>query len=177
MAKWYEITPPQTVPRWLVWSFYLVCGFLALAGAANFVLQRRVAAKTADLRAEIDGHKKTEAQLQEARADLEDKVGERTAELRKAFDAVLVEIQEKTLIASELRVRNAELGTALDEIKTLRGIIPICANCKNIRDDEGMWNRVEAYVSSHTDAEFTHGICPDCAKELYPEVFDKDKKS
>jgi len=71
----------------------------------------------------------------------------------------------------------AELREALDKIKTLRGLIPICASCKKIRDDKGYWNQVESYVSEHSLAEFSHGICPDCAKKLYPEYYtDDDKK-
>ncbi len=75
----------------------------------------------------------------------------------------------------ELRRLNAELQQALSEIKTLRGIIPICASCKKIRDDAGFWQDVAFYVEAHTEAEFTHGICPDCARKLYPEFYE-DKK-
>lgn len=60
------------------------------------------------------------------------------------------------------------LKKALDEIKTLKGIVPICACCKKIRDDKGFWNHVETYVQEHSHAEFSHGICPECQKELYP---------
>ena len=63
----------------------------------------------------------------------------------------------------------AELQKALSEVKTLRGYIPICASCKKIRDDKGYWNQVESYIERHTEAEFSHGICPDCLKRLYPE--------
>jgi PAS domain S-box-containing protein len=62
-----------------------------------------------------------------------------------------------------------ELQAALDNIKTLHGLIPICANCKKIRDDQGYWQDVAVYVRDHSEADFTHGICPDCAKKLYPE--------
>ncbi|MDA3835203.1 MAG: hypothetical protein PF495_17600 [Spirochaetales bacterium] len=58
-----------------------------------------------------------------------------------------------------------ELQNALNEIKTLKGIIPICSYCKKIRDDEGVWNRLEAYIHSHSDAEFSHGACPECYKK------------
>ncbi len=61
------------------------------------------------------------------------------------------------------------LKKAFDEIRTLRGIIPICAKCKQIRDDKGFWRQVEDYVRDHTEAEFSHGLCPECAIELYPE--------
>jgi len=61
-----------------------------------------------------------------------------------------------------------ELEDALAEVKTLSGFLPICANCKNIRDDKGYWNRLETYLQDHTNANFSHGICPDCMEELYP---------
>ncbi len=71
-------------------------------------------------------------------------------------------------ITERKRIEDA-LQKAFDEIRTLRGIVPICAKCKQIRDDKGFWSQVEVYVRDHTEAEFSHGICPDCAKELYPE--------
>ena len=66
-----------------------------------------------------------------------------------------------------------KLQTADKNIKKLSGLIPICSNCKKIRDDSGYWNQVEKYITEHTDAVFTHGICPDCMKKLYPEYVDK----
>jgi len=54
------------------------------------------------------------------------------------------------------------------EIKILRGFLPICSSCKNIRDDDGYWNQIESYIHAHSEAQFSHGICPDCFKELYP---------
>ena len=66
-----------------------------------------------------------------------------------------------------------ELRAALDHIKTLQGFLPICSFCKKIRDDKGYWSQVESYISHHTDAQFSHGICPECLKKNYPE-FAKD---
>jgi PAS domain S-box-containing protein len=66
-----------------------------------------------------------------------------------------------------------ELTDALAKIKTLSGLLPICASCKKIRDDRGYWQKIEAYISAHTNAEFTHGICPDCFIRLYPEYTSK----
>ena len=63
-----------------------------------------------------------------------------------------------------------ELNSALDEIKTLKGIVPICSHCKNVRDDQGYWQKVEKFVREHSEAEFSHGICPDCAKKHYPDI-------
>jgi CheY-like chemotaxis protein len=69
-----------------------------------------------------------------------------------------------------------ELQHALDEIKTLRGIIPICAQCKKVRDDEGYWEQVEVYIGKHSEAQFSHGLCLDCMMELYPELEPKAVK-
>ena len=64
----------------------------------------------------------------------------------------------------------AELRDALGHIKTLQGILPVCAFCKNIRDDQGYWNQVEGYISTHTDAQISHSVCPDCITKHYPEL-------
>lgn len=65
-----------------------------------------------------------------------------------------------------------EAETAMAEIRTLRGLLPICASCKNIRRDDGAWSRIESYVTEHTHVKFTHGICPDCRERLYPETLE-----
>jgi hypothetical protein len=67
-----------------------------------------------------------------------------------------------------------DLEAAFAQIKTLRGIIPICSHCKKIRDDQGYWNQLETYISEHSDADLSHGICPDCVAKLYPEFEQKD---
>lgn len=69
----------------------------------------------------------------------------------------------------ELEIQKKQLEKAMAELKVLRGIIPICANCKKIRNDSGYWEQVETYIEGHTTAEFTHGICPECFHQLYPE--------
>jgi len=63
-----------------------------------------------------------------------------------------------------------DLENALAEVKTLRGFLPICANCKKIRDDEGYWQRIEKYIEDRSDAQFSHSICPECSKQLYPDL-------
>jgi PAS domain S-box-containing protein len=69
----------------------------------------------------------------------------------------------------------AELQGALAEVKTLTGLLPICASCKRIRDDQGYWQQVEVYIQNHSDVKFSHGICPDCTKILYPELYGDDE--
>lgn len=63
-----------------------------------------------------------------------------------------------------------DLEDALCRVKLLSGFLPICASCKKIRDDEGYWNQIESYIQNHSEAEFSHSICPDCAKKLYPDM-------
>jgi DNA-binding response OmpR family regulator len=69
---------------------------------------------------------------------------------------------------------NIELREALSEVKTLSGLLPICSSCKKIRDDKGYWSQIESYIKKHSMAEFTHSICPECAKKLYPELFEDE---
>jgi hypothetical protein len=74
---------------------------------------------------------------------------------------------EQTLREREKLI--AELTDTINEVKTLRGIIPICAHCKKIRSDKGYWEQVEQYVQDRSEAQFSHALCPDCAKDLYPD--------
>ena len=64
----------------------------------------------------------------------------------------------------------ANLEKALADVKTLSGLMPICAGCKKIRDDQGYWTQIETYIKTHSDAEFSHGICPECTKKHYPDL-------
>jgi CHASE3 domain sensor protein len=82
--------------------------------------------------------------------------------LRDITDRKLVEEDRDRLIM--------ELYRALGNIKTLSGLLPICASCKKVRDDTGYWNQIEDYISEHSEAQFSHGLCPDCMRKLYPEV-------
>jgi len=81
-------------------------------------------------------------------------------------DLIKTKVEREKLIS--------ELQKALDEIKTLRGIIPICGYCKNIRDDRGAWDIMESYITKHSDAEFSHGICPDCLKKQMDELDNEE---
>ena len=69
-----------------------------------------------------------------------------------------------------LRQEKEKLEEALAKVKKLSGLLPICASCKKIRDDKGYWNHVESFIRDHSEAEFSHSICPECAKELYPDL-------
>jgi len=77
-------------------------------------------------------------------------------------------LERKRAEEALLRERD-KLQGALAKIKTLSGMLPICAHCKKIRDDKGYWSQIEEYIRDHSEAQFSHGICPECAKEHFPE--------
>ena len=85
------------------------------------------------------------------------------------------DITERRHAQEERESLISELREALDNVKTLSGLLPICARCKKIRDDGGYWKQVEEYLAATTEVEFTHGLCPDCANELYPE-YNEDEE-
>jgi C4-dicarboxylate-specific signal transduction histidine kinase len=71
------------------------------------------------------------------------------------------------LLEERVTDRTAELQQAIDRVKILRGLLPICSSCKKIRDDQGYWTQLETYIHQHSEADFTHGLCPDCAERLF----------
>jgi len=89
------------------------------------------------------------------------------------FIGVTRDITERKRIEEEREKLIRDLQKALSEVKTLKGIFPICASCKKIRDDKGYWNQVEVYIRDRSEAEFSHGICPDCMKKLYGDFLEK----
>ena len=96
-----------------------------------------------------------------------------TAMLRVVTNILVAALERKKAEAERERLIR-ELKHALAKVKMLKGMLPICAGCKNIRDDEGYWRSVEVYIRDHSDVEFTHAMCPNCAKQLYPEIYEDD---
>jgi hypothetical protein len=80
------------------------------------------------------------------------------------------DITERRKLEDEKGNLIKQLQASLEKVKLLSGFIPICASCKKIRDDKGYWNQIETYIRDHSEAEFSHGICPDCARRLYPDL-------
>ena len=78
-------------------------------------------------------------------------------------------IESRKAVAAQTKLI-AQLEEALSKVKTLSGLLPICSGCNKIRDDHGYWSQVEGYIQEHTDAQFTHGLCPDCIRKYFPEM-------
>jgi len=134
-----------------------------ISGANDYVMKNRLQRLAPSVRRaleeakEIRTRKEAEEALRKAHDDLERQVQRRTAELR-------TEIEER-------KKTEASLREALNKIKTLSGLLSICASCKKIRDQNNNWVHIESYIKNHSNADFSHGVCPECALKLYPEVF------
>ena len=94
-------------------------------------------------------------------------------------DGTYISLGSLTDVTKEMKAEEeresllSQLREALNNVKILSGLVPICASCKQIRDDQGYWNQIDEYITRHSDVKFSHGICPDCAKKLYPDYFKK----
>jgi hypothetical protein len=110
--------------------------------------------------------RQAEEELLSYQEQLEHAVQERTEELCQANQILHEDKKEKERLINDLQ-------QALGEVKTLSGFIPICASCKKIRGDQGFWEQIEQYIMARSEAQFSHGICPDCAERLYPELMKK----
>jgi FixJ family two-component response regulator len=151
------------------------------AGAHDYIIKGNLARLVPAIRRELSDaetrrqRRLADEALRKAYEDLEQKVRERTAELVEANGALKTEVAQRKQAEEEREKLIRELQYALSEVKTLSGLLPICASCKKIRDDKGYWSQIEEYIRKHSDAEFTHGLCPGCAEKLYPEFY-KHKK-
>ncbi len=98
-----------------------------------------------------------------------------TSEKMQILDLLFSTFEAVIQKNGELERRNKELKEAHENIKVLKGLIPICYNCKKVRKDDGFWEQVDIYISEHSEADFTHSLCPDCLKECYPDL-EKQKE-
>jgi len=152
--------------RTIVLLIVLFSAFMLLAGiAASIALSRALTMPLTMLAGAAEAYGRGESNHR-VTIDSKDEVGD----LAGIF-TVMVDRRRKVEDEREKLIH--ELQAALTKIKTLSGLLPICASCKKIRDDTGYWSQIENYISAHSDASFSHGICPDCAQKLYPEQWQK----
>lgn len=167
--KWFrtydpaEISPVQILKYFIWWvaGFILLCGVLLLWSLS---LKKQVALRT--------------KHLKKAHDELDHRVQKRTFELTETNKQLCIEINERKQAEKDREKLIKELRKALENIKTLSGLVPICAKCKKIRDDKGYWNILEQYIETHSDVLFSHGMCPECLDELYgtKDWYIKSKK-
>ena len=85
---------------------------------------------------------------------------------------VLIDITEKENLRADKEVIIQDLKRALDEVETLKGILPLCSICKKVRDDKGLWEQIDVYISKKSKAKVSHGLCPECLKKFYPDYYE-----
>ncbi len=127
------------------------------------------------LQNEYGKHAQIERELQRHRDNLETLIQERTDELSDANQLLKIEIEERKQLEEERKKLVEELQATLDNIQTLKGLIPICSSCRRIRDDSGYWIELKSYIAKYAEVEFSQCLCPDCLQELYPEEYQQLK--
>jgi PAS domain S-box-containing protein len=95
---------------------------------------------------------------------------------KRFHQSIIRDITERKQAEEERGKLVHDLQEALSRVKSLSGLLPICASCKKIRDDKGYWNQIESYIHDHSEADFSHSICPECARKLYPELYEDEKE-
>jgi nitrate/nitrite-specific signal transduction histidine kinase len=139
-------------------------------------LYERIAVRTGD---ELDGLidsfntmagklEQTHREIKQSRDDLDVRVKERTRDLTEANRLLTEEIAERQRLEDNLRKTVAALQDAMSNVRVLTGLLPICAGCKKIRNDKGYWTQVEEFMEQHSEARFSHGLCPDCMARMFP---------
>lgn len=97
----------------------------------------------------------------------------RAEELQRLNSELAHEVTERRYVQQANEELIKELRNAMAEVRTLSGLLPICSSCKQVRDDQGYWSRLETYLSKHTDISFSHGLCKECAQKIYPDYCDR----
>ncbi len=97
----------------------------------------------------------------------------RAEELQRLNNELAHEVTERRYVQQANEELIKELRNAMAEVRTLSGLLPICSSCKQVRDDQGYWSRLETYLSKHTDISFSHGLCKECAQKIYPDYCDR----
>jgi len=148
-------------PFWRTPGFYLIVSFLLVASVGLIVGWRLYSIR--------EHNRKLEELVQTRTREL----GQRNRDLAGKTHELEENTRRQAALLEERKKLIGELQEALSEVKTLSGLVPICASCKKIRDDSGFWNQVETYIEKHSDAQFTHGICPECKQKALDDLHHK----
>jgi HAMP domain-containing protein len=156
----------KEINSFLSWITSLLLAILAAGGGIAIVASRLITRPLDEL---------ARAAQEVAAGDLSHRVtissADEIGQLKAVFNDMVEKRQQREL---EREKMIGDLQKAFAEIRVLSGMLPICASCKKIRDDKGYWNQLESYIRDHSEAEFTHGICPECVRQLYPEIAKKE---
>lgn len=155
--------PPEGEMHWIFWTVRLITD------------EQGRPAEFQTVGTDVTERKRMEEELGRYREHLEQLVQERTKELQISNKRLREEVAQRIRVQAEREKLITELQEAMASIKTLKGLIPICASCKKVRNDQGYWQQVEVYVRDHTEADFSHGLCPECAKKFYPEYYEGEE--
>ena len=142
--------------------------FNPIINFSNHVLSIR---KTGDVSVRLSSHRKDEIGILTSEFDnMLEQIEKESLELEEVNAELQEDISKRKQVEKEREKLITELQTALAEVKTLRGILPLCSYCKKIRDDKGYWEQVDVYIHKYSQADISHSICPECAKEHYPDL-------
>jgi HAMP domain-containing protein len=160
-----EVRINQEVNRIVALILVVAALSLVIGGVVSVAFSRYITRPLMTLSGAAEAFGRGESR-QPVAVESEDEIGE----LAKVFNLM---VENRQRAAEERERLIGELQQALGEVKALRGILPICSSCKKVRSDQGSWQQIESYIREHSEADFSHGICPECARRLYPEYWDK----
>ena len=145
--------------------------FSPIVNFSNHLLSIR---KTGDVSIRLSSHRRDEIGILTSEFDnMLEQIENKSIELEEMNEKLQEDISKRKQVEKEREKLITELQMALSEIKTLRGILPLCSHCKKIRDDKGYWEKVDVYIRKYSEADISHGICPDCMKKYYPEEYEE----
>ena len=143
--------------------------FSPIANFSNHVLSIR---KSGDVSTRLSSHRKDEIGILTSEFDnMLEQIEKKSLELEEMNEKLQEDISKRKIVENEKEKLITELQKALSEIKTLRGILPLCSYCNKIRNDKGCWERVDVYIHKYSEADISHGICPNCMKKYFPEEY------
>jgi len=145
-------------------------------GADNFIVKpfdKEFILEKVDVVLHREKREAAEGREYEVTAKVDGKTYSMVSDCQRIMDVLMTSYECIIHKGEQLQKTNKKLYKAIETIRTLRGLVPICSHCKRVRDDDGYWRQVEEYIGEHSEAEVKSGLCPACMRELYPELYAK----